>query len=110
LKIQIQKAALAVAVATLAALAPAQASAGAEESFVALRSIDAEPLSPAEMQAITGQDLAAIVAALQAAATRASSPTAASVFSSLAAAYSRATTLNSRLVVNIGGSRVVVRQ
>jgi hypothetical protein len=106
LKIQIQKAALAVAVATLAALAPAQASASAEESFVALRSVDAEPLSPAEMQAITGQDLAAIVAALQAAATRASSPTAASTFNSLATAYSLSTTLNSRLFIN----RVLVRR
>jgi hypothetical protein len=96
--------------ATLAALEPVHASASAEESFVALRSIDAAPLSPAEMQAMTGENLAAIVAALQAAATRASSPTAASTLSSLATAYSRTTTLNSRLFVISNGKRVLVRR
>jgi hypothetical protein len=92
--------------ATLAALAPAPAWASAEESFVALRSIDAEPLSRAEMQGITGENTLAIVAALNAAAARASTSTAASSLSSLAAAYSRITVPTSRLFIN----RVLVRR
>jgi hypothetical protein len=101
LKIQMQKAALAVAAAaaTLATVTPAHASASAEESFVALRSIDAETLSPAEMQSITGEATLDIAAALREAAARASNPTTASSLNSLAAAYSQIT-IQARLFIN----------
>jgi hypothetical protein len=104
-----QKAAIVVATATLAAVAPAHASASAEEPFVALRSIDAETLSPAEMQSISGQTTLDIAAALTAAAARASNPTVASSLNSLAAAYSQITIATLRLII-IGGRRVYVRQ
>jgi hypothetical protein len=107
-KFQTFRAGLAVAAATamLGAATSAYASASAEESFTALRAIDAEPLSPAEMQAITGGNALAIAAALNAAAARASSPTVASTLTSLAAAYSRITVPTSRLFIN----RVLVRR
>jgi hypothetical protein len=104
MKLQMQGAGLAAAaaMAVLTAATPATA----EESFTALRSADAEALSPAEMQAITGKDGVSIADALSAAAAQATNPTVAATFNSLAAAYARITVPTSRLIIN----RVLVRR
>jgi hypothetical protein len=98
--------AAAAAIAALAIVTPASASSSAEESFTALRSIDAESLSSAQMHAITGQDGAAIAAALSAAAATAADPNTASLLTALSAAYSRITVPTARLIIN----RVLVKR
>jgi hypothetical protein len=104
MKLQKQAAGLAAAVAM--ALLTAATPASAEESFSALRSADAEALSPAEMQAITGKDGASIAQALSAAALHASNPTAAATFNTLAAAYAKITVPTAKYIIN----RVLVRR
>jgi hypothetical protein len=104
MKLQKQSALLA-AVAAIGVLGAATA-ANAEESFTALRSADAEALSPAEMQMITGKDGVSVADALSAAAAQASNPTVAATLNSLAAAYARITVPTSRLFIN----RVLVRR
>jgi hypothetical protein len=94
--------AAAAALAVLAVVTPARA----ENPFSGLRSVEAEGLSPAQMQATTGQSGASVAAALTTAASQQSNATAAATFNSLAAAYAKITVPTSRLVIN----RVVVRR
>ena len=92
--IQIRKAAVALA-ATVAVLGvvPVHAS-GDKAPFSALDAVDAQPLSSAEMQQVSGQSIVAIVSALRTAG-----------YTTLATAYT-GTVLNSRIFVN----RVLVRR
>jgi hypothetical protein len=104
MKVQRQSSGLAAALAMVILSAAMPVS--AQESFTALRSADAEALSPAEMQAITGKDGVSIAAALSAAAAQATNPTVAATFNTLAAAYAKITVPTAKYIIN----RVVVRR
>ena len=100
-----------LAAATMAVLAAAPASAR-EDSFAALQSLDAQPLSAAEMDAVHGQAYTLAVLALLAYAARVQTtqPQVATQYTTIAVSLSQVTVPTTRIVITTSSSRLVVRR
>ena len=108
-----------VAAAAIAASVAATPLSAHEQSFSALESLGAQPMSAAEMDAVNGQAYTLAVAALLAYAAQVTSTTTpqpqvaaqvAAQYTAIAAALSKVTVATQKIVITTSSSRLVVRR
>jgi len=107
-----------VAAAAIAASVAATPLSAHEQSFSALESLGAQPMSAAEMDAVNGQAYTLAVAALLAYAAQVTStttpttpqPQVAAQYTAIAAALSKVTVATQKIVITTSSSRLVVRR